>query len=99
MAAQRAEEAHATDVRTLLGKFPKLAHLRVRRRADLLTLESGPEGDPVKHARLRRVAIHLWSLDVATHLGHWQLTRVRGHLDQLVNALIEDFGWVLTPIA
>ena len=31
--------------------------------------------------------------------GQWQPTGTRGHLDQLVNTLITDFGRVLTPIA
>lgn len=99
MAALRADEAHAAEVRTILGKFPDLAHLSVRRRADVVMLVSGPEHDPVKHARLSRVAVHLWTLEVATHTGRWQPTGMRGHLDQLVDALIADFGWVLTPIA
>ena len=98
MASLRAEEAHATELRTLLSTFPELIHLRVRRRADLLTIESGPLDDPIQHARLRRVAVHLWTLDAATHGGQWQPTGLRGHLDQLVNALIADFGWLLTPI-
>ena len=71
----------------------------MRRRADVLTLESGPEADPVKHARFLRVGVHLWVLEVASHTGRWQPSGLRGHLDKLLAALVDTFGWVLTPIA
>ena len=47
-------------------------HLRVRRRGSLLTIESGPVEDPVKHARLRRDSVHLWTLEMATHTGRFE---------------------------
>ncbi len=31
-----------------------LEHMRVRKRGDTLTLVSGPDNDPIPHARLRR---------------------------------------------
>ena len=99
MQALRAEEHHVADARALLGAIPELAHLRARRRAEFVVIESGPADDPIKHARLRRVAVHLWTLDAATHRGQWQPTGLRGRLDQLINALVADFGWLLTPIA
>ena len=99
MPALHAEEAHAADLRLELARHPQLGHVRVRRRGGALTLESGPEVDPVKHARFRRVAAHLWILEVASHTGRWQPSGLRGRLGELLQALIETFGWVLTPIA
>jgi hypothetical protein len=98
MPALRAEEAHAADLCLLLARYPHLRHLRVRQRADTLTLESGPEVDPVKHVRFRRVASHLWIAEVASHTGRWQPSGLRGHLDMLLQSFVNDFSWTLTPI-
>lgn len=92
-----AHEDDADCVRDVLRKHDGLGHLRVRRRADLLTLESGPEDDPVRHARLRRVAVHLWRLEVAHHTA-WQSTPVRGPIDKVLDELLSDFGWILESL-
>jgi hypothetical protein len=73
-------------------------HLRVRKYGSLLIVESGPEKDPVTHARFRRVTVSYWTLEMATHTGRWESTGLRGILDDLRKMLVEDFGWVLTPI-
>lgn len=86
-------------VEQLLRRRPELAHIRVRHRGALITLESGPPDDPVPHARLRRVATKLWQLEMATHTGRWQPTPLCAPRDQLLEALVADFGWVLTPQA
>ena len=88
----------AADARDFLAEREGLDHLRVRRRADLLVLESGPADDPVPHARLRRVAVHLWTLECATHTGRWEKTGLRGHLEQLLDILVSSFPWVVAPI-
>lgn len=98
MPAMRAEGAHVADLQLQLARRPALQHLRVRRRGDALVLESGPDSDAVKHARFRRVAAHLWILEIATHTGRWQSSGLRGRLDELLAALVDDFGWILTPI-
>ena len=72
-----------------------LPHLRVRRRADTLTIESGPKGDVIRHARLRRETVHLWRLEIATSGGHWDLTPLRDELRVLLNALFVEMPWVL----
>ena len=72
-------------------------HLRVRRRGDLLILESGPADDPVRHARLRRVTVGLWTLECATHVGQWQPTGLRDQLDPLLDQLTTTLSWVLQP--
>jgi hypothetical protein len=64
-----------------------------------VTVESGPIADPIKHFRLRRDAVHLWRLDMATHTGRWETTPFRAQLDELVTMVLTDFPWTLTPIA
>ncbi len=82
-------------VETFLRRFPELAHLRVRRRAALLTLESGDPRDPLPHARLRSVAANVWQLEMANHMGRWQPTPFHGPRDEIVETLVGNFGWTL----
>ena len=92
-----AEQHHRRSVEDML-RDQGFSHLRVRRRAALLTLESGPDRDRIPHARLRRVGVHLWRLEMATHTGRWQNTPIRGLLEQVLDMLIHDFGWTLQPV-
>jgi hypothetical protein len=94
-----AEQDDADDVLELLHANRDLRHLRVRRRGGVLTIESGPKDDVISHARLRRVTKHLWTLEVATHMEHWQSTGLRSLLPDLVRALEQQFPWVLVPRA
>ncbi len=86
----------ADDLRDQLKRHKQLSHLRVRRRADTLILESGPEADPVRHARFRRVTVGLWILDAATHTGRWESTGHRAPLTVLLNTLLSDFPWLVS---
>jgi hypothetical protein len=61
-------------------------------------VESGPNDDPIAHARFRRVAPRIWDLDMATHTGRWQPSGERGALAAIVETLINDFAWTLTRI-
>ncbi|MBA3545023.1 MAG: hypothetical protein H0T76_00925 [Nannocystis sp.] len=82
-------------VETVLRRFPELAHLRVRRRAALLTIESGEPNDPLAHARLRRVAVKTWQLEIANHMGRWEPTPLCDSRDAIIETLVRDFGWTL----
>ena len=90
-----AQESDARIVRTELRR-PGLRHLRVRRRSDLVTVESGPERDPIRHVRFRRDSVHLWILEIATHTGRWEKTPYRNLLPKLVELVIDAFPWVLS---
>lgn len=76
----------------------KLSHLRVRKHADLLVLESGPEDDPFHHARLRRVTKQYWSLEMPTPSGEWQRTPIRAARKEVLETLLESFPWTLQPL-
>jgi hypothetical protein len=84
-------------VEAFLALYPDLSHLRVRRRGDLLTLESGPAEDPQRHARLRRVTVHLWCLEMPATSRRWSLTPFRDQLDVLLEMLVHQFPWTLVP--
>lgn len=94
----RAESRHTRDVETFLRSQHGLTHLHARHRADLITIESGPKSDRIPHARLRRVGVHRWQLEMATHTGRWQPTPLRTNLEELLTMLVQDFGWTLQPI-
>ncbi len=93
-----AEDGHVEQVRQAFATYDGLEHLRVRRHADLVVVESGEAQDPIPHARFRRIAAHIWVLEMATHTSRWQPSGVRGALDRLIEALIQDFGWTLSRI-
>ena len=82
-----------------LAQYDGLDHLRVRARGAVLTIESGPQDDPVRHARLRRDTVHLWILEMPARGGRWERTPFRDNLDTLVPLLVETFGWTLSPLA
>lgn len=63
MAKQKVDSFQAVELQQLVGEYDDLDHLRVRARADLLTLESGPEDNPFRHARLRRVTVQYYQLE------------------------------------
>jgi hypothetical protein len=97
MPKPRAVSHDADAVVALLHKH-RLKHLRVRHRADVLTIESGPADDPFAHARLRRDTVHYWRLEMATHTGRWERTPHRGTRDELVTLLVGVYGWTLQEI-
>lgn len=92
-----ADQDDADDLTDLLHAVTDLRFLRVRRRGAVLTIESGPKDDAIAHARVRRVTKHLWTLEVAAHMGEWQATGLRSSLTDLVRTLQDKFPWVLAP--
>jgi hypothetical protein len=98
MAKHRVDELDFDSAEEFFAELPQCRHLRVRRRADLLTIESGDPRDPVPHARLRQVTVHLWRLEMPTHSGRWETTPLRDQLRALLEMLARDFGWALAPI-
>ncbi len=70
--------------------------MHVRRRGDLLTLESGPKNDPFPHACFRRDTVHLWRLEMPA-CGHkrWERTPIRASLDKVLDEVIDNFPWIL----
>ena len=93
-----ADELDLHRDREFFAQHKDLAHLRVRKRADLLVIESGPLHDPVHHARLRRSTKHWWTLEMATHTGRWEPTPLRATRDELLQMLVDQFGWTLTDV-
>ena len=93
-----AEPHDASHVEQLLHQRGA-AHLRARKHGSAVIVESGPDDDPVKHFRLRRETVHLWWLDMADHRGRWERTPFRATIDDLVQAVVEEFPWTITPIA
>lgn len=98
MPKYRVEPDDLDDVREFLNNREGLEHIRARSRSDVITLESGPKDDPYRHARIRRVSVHLWKLEMATHSGRWEPTPVRGPMDEVLTMLVDTFGWTLSPI-
>ena len=93
-----ADEDDAEDLLDRLHAHDGLGHLRVRHRADLLTVESGDPSDPVRHVRFRRATVNFWTLESATHTGRWERTGYRATLVQLVEILVTTLPWTIAPV-
>ena len=91
------EEHHTGQVLEHLAEYEGLEHLRARRRADLLTLESGPKDDVVPHTRFRRVGAHKWQIEMPRLGGGWDRTPLRGPLVESLDLVVTQFPWMLAP--
>lgn len=98
MAKYQADEIDVEGTEAFLREHA-LDHLRVRKRGDTLTLVSGPDDDPIPHARMRKVTPQWWSLEMPTHTGRWDKTGLRAARHDILQALVAQFSWTLAPIA
>jgi hypothetical protein len=89
---------YADSVTEALHAHAGTAHLRVRAHGSVLTVESGPADDAFAHARLRHKGPTLWALEMPARGGRWQRTGVEGTWEGLVQTLVQEFGWTLTPV-
>jgi len=98
VAKQSADEIDLDGTEAFLTRHG-LEHLRVRKRADTLTLLSGPDNVPNKHARLRKVTRQWWTLEMPTHTARWDKTGLRAPRLEVLEMLVTQFSWTLAPIA
>ena len=86
----------AIALQQLVAQHAELRHIRVRGRGDTLILESGPEKDATRHARLqRRDTVQLWHLEMPSRGAQREPTGIRGTRAELLAALLEHFPWTL----
>lgn len=91
-----ADETHVWSVQDFLDAHPELDHLRPRKRGDTITLESGPKGDALPHARIRRVTSQWWVLEMPDRTGRWAtVPELRAPIREILDVLREQFSWVL----
>lgn len=93
----KADDSDAADVLALFAKRKGLRHLRVRRHVDTLVIESDDLDDAYRHARLRRVSVHLWHLEMPAG-SRWEVVPDKGELTQVVEDLITLYPWTLHPV-
>lgn len=87
-------EAEISVVKAFL-KARKLKHLRCRRRAAAVIIESGPEDDALGHLRLRKLSATTWAVDEFHHSGRWASLPIQAPLSDALGAVVADFSWVL----
>lgn len=92
-----ADENHVATVE-LFFERAGIDHLHVRRRGDLVVIESGSADDRVPRARLRRDTVHLWILEFANHTGRWEPTGFRDQLRSLLTLITTAFPWTIAPL-
>ena len=91
----------AMAIEWLLDHFdanPQLGHLRARRRGRVVTLESGPANDVVRHVRFLRDTQRLWLLEFPTRGGRWDRTPYRDTIENLMALLETEFPWTIVPV-
>ncbi|MBL8714579.1 MAG: hypothetical protein JNL79_01215 [Myxococcales bacterium] len=93
----RADDSDAAAVLALFAKRKGLRHLRVRRHVDTLVIESDDVDDPFKHARLRKVSVHLWRLEMPAG-SRWDVLPDKEELAKLVDDLVTLYPWTLHPV-
>jgi hypothetical protein len=76
----------------------KLTHVRAKKRADTLTLATGPADDPWPRARFRLLTKQRWTLDVADRAGRWERTPFQASLKELLALLVDTFPWLLADL-
>jgi len=79
-------------------KRQQLRHVCAKRRADTLTLLTGPADDPWPRARFRIVTKQRWTVEMADRAGRWEKTPFQGSLKQLLALLVEPFPWILADL-
>lgn len=87
-------EAEISVVRTFLTE-KRFKHLRCRRRAAAVIVESGPEDDALGHLRLRKLSATTWAVDEFHHSGRWAPLPIQASLSDALGAVAADFSWVL----
>jgi len=91
--ASDADISAATAVLKAIG----LTHLRCRKRASTIVIESGPKRDAIPHIRFRKLGVHIWAADAATHTGRWEHMPVRGQLGETIQFIAQTFPWLVAP--
>ena len=92
-----ADEFHVAVVQEFLDDHRGLKHLRPRKRGDTIVLESGPKGDAIPHARVRRLTSQWWGLELPDRQNRWgSIPFVRAPLGEVLDLLRQQFPWMLT---
>jgi hypothetical protein len=72
-------------------------HLRARIVGKSVVIESGPEDDPMPHARLMRLSDEDWRIDFPKSSGRWETTPYTGPRGNLVAEIHQNAPWMLAP--
>jgi hypothetical protein len=91
------EGGHVNQVLRLLDDYVGLEHICVRKRDDLLILESGPKDDVVPHTRLRRIGVNRWQIEMPMKDGGWDPLPISIQLDEALDIVINELPWMLAP--
>lgn len=88
-------QAELEEVLRLLSRSEGLGHLRVKKRAQSITIWSGDKADEQQHARLTRLGRATWGLSFPHHSGRWEKTPFVGSMEEVVTTLMSDFSFHL----
>lgn len=90
-------EYDQSELRRLLAAHPELAHLRIRKHGQSLSLYQQDEHGSDNLVRFTRRASNRWSLSFALHTGRWEATPFEDSLSALFHMVCEQFSFYLAP--
>lgn len=89
-------DTHAPEeLESILRRYPDLAHLCVKKRGQSMTLCSENAQGAQEHARFTFLGAGTWGLSLPHHTGRWEKTPFTGSMEELVDVLVENFGFYL----
>ena len=72
-----------------------LNHLKVTTRGENIVIFSEYNGKKENRCRFTHMSERKYLLGIADHNGRWETTPFEGTIDELLEMVINQFGWVL----
>jgi hypothetical protein len=72
-----------------------LNHLKVTARGESIVIYSEYNEKKENRCRFTHLSDQTYLLGVANHNGKWEITPFEGAIDELLDIVINQFGWVL----
>lgn len=72
-----------------------LNHLKVTTRGENIVIFSEYNGKKENRCRFTQLSGRTYLLGIADHNGRWETTPFEGTIDELLEMVINQFGWVL----
>jgi hypothetical protein len=85
----------ASDLESLLLEYDGLEHIKVKKWGKSLTLHSVDQHGPQNHARFTSLGAGQWGLSLPRHTGRWEKTPFTGPIEELLDTLVQNFGFYL----
>lgn len=73
----------------------EITHLKVTTRSSSIIIYSEQDNEKDNRCRFVKISGNTFNLHMADHKGKWEPTPFNGTIDELVELVLNQFGWVL----